>query len=59
MRYYQGVKLMPGARELVAALKERGIFVAIVSAGVDLLIGSIAKLLDVDDWVSNGFQYDD
>ena len=50
---------MPGARELVEALKARGIYVAIVSAGVDLLIGSIAKLLDADDWVSNGFQYDD
>ena len=59
MRCYQGVKLNPGARELVDALKERGINVSIVSAGVDLLIGSIAKMLNVDDWVSNGFQYDD
>ena len=59
MRCYQGVKLMTGARELVEALQARGIIVAIVSAGVDLLIGSIAKLLKVDDWVSNGFQYDD
>jgi phosphoserine phosphatase len=31
----------------------------IVSAGVDLMIGSIAKLLGVDDWAANGFQYDD
>ncbi|MBT4059835.1 MAG: HAD-IB family phosphatase [Euryarchaeota archaeon] len=59
MRCYQGVKLNPGARELVEALQERGIHVAIVSAGVDLLIGSIAKMLNVDDWVSNGFQYSD
>ena len=59
MRCYQGVKLMTGARELVEALQDRGIIVAIVSAGVDLLIGSIAKLLKVDDWVSNGFQYDE
>ncbi len=58
MRCYQGVKLMPGARELIEALQERGIFIAIVSAGVDLLIGSIAKMLNVDDWVSNGFRYD-
>jgi phosphoserine phosphatase len=50
---------MPGARELIEALQSRGILVAIVSAGVDLLIGSIAKLLKVDDWVSNGFRYDD
>ena len=59
MRCYQGVKLMPGARELIEALKERGIFIAFVSAGVDLLIGSIAKMLNVDDWVSNGFRYDE
>ena len=59
MRCYQGVKLMTGARELVEALQARGIIVAIVSAGVDLLIGSIAKLLKVDDWISNGFQYDE
>jgi phosphoserine phosphatase len=59
MRCFQGVKLMPGARELIEALKSRGIIVAIVSAGVDLLIGSIAQLLNVDDWISNGFQYDD
>ena len=59
MRCYQGVKLMTGARELVEALQARGITVAIVSAGVALLIGSIAKLLKVDDWISNGFQYDE
>ena len=59
MRCYQGVKLMTGARELIEALQARGVIVAIVSAGVDLLIGSIAKMLNVDDWVSNGFQYDE
>ena len=58
-RCFQGAKLMPGARELVHALQSRGILVAIVSAGVDLLIGSIAQMLNVDDWVSNGFRYDD
>ena len=59
MRCFQGIKLMPGARELVQALQSRGVLVAIVSAGVDLLIGSIAQMLNVDDWVSNGFRYDD
>ena len=57
VRCYQGVSLNPGARQLVEALKERGVYVAIVSAGVDLLIGSIAHMLKVDDWASNGFQY--
>ncbi len=59
IRCYQGVKLMNGARELIEELQNRGILVAIVSAGVDLLIGSIAQMLKVDDWISNGFQYDD
>ena len=59
MRCYQGVKLMTGARELIEELQARGVIVAIVSAGVDLLIGSIAKMLNVDDWVSNGFLYDE
>lgn len=59
MRCYQGVTLMPGARDLINALQERGVKVAIVSAGVDLLIGSIAQMLKVDDWVANGFRYDD
>ena len=59
MRCYQGVNLNPGARELIDALKERGIVVSIVSAGVDLLIGTIAQMLKVDDWIANGFQYDE
>jgi len=59
MRCYSGVRLMDGARDLVEALQARGVHVSIVSAGVDLLIGSIAKMLKVDDWASNGFNYDE
>ena len=59
MRCYQGITLMTGARELVEALKSRGVIVAIISAGVDLLIGSIAQMLKADDWISNGFRYDE
>ena len=50
-RAYAGVKLMPGAREVVEQLLEKGIFVAIVSAGVDLFVSSIAGMLKVDDWI--------
>ena len=50
---------MPGARETVQRLKEEGVFVAIVSAGVDLFVSSIASMLDVDDWIANGFVFDD
>lgn len=58
-RAYSGVKLMNGARELVAELKEKGIFVAIVSAGVDIFVSSIAAMLKADDWIANGFQFND
>ena len=59
MRCYSGVKLMKGAREVVEELQARGIFVAIVSSGVDLLIGTIASMLKVDDWAANGFEWDE
>lgn len=58
-RSYSGVKLMPGARELVDELKSNGVFVAIVSAGVDLFVSSIASMLKVDDWVANGLLFND
>jgi len=58
-RAYSGVKLMKGARELVAELKEKGVFVAIVSAGVDIFVSSIASMLKVDDWIANGFKFND
>lgn len=57
-RAYSGVKLMPGARALVSALKQRGVFVAIVSAGVDIFVSTIAGILQADDWIANGFEFD-
>ncbi len=59
MRCYSGVKLMEGAREVIEELQSRGVFVAIVSSGVDLLIGTIASMLKVDDWAANGFEWDE
>ncbi len=58
-RAYSGCKLMKGARDLVADLKSNGIYVAIISAGVDLYVQSIAALVKADDWVANGFEFDD
>lgn len=58
-RAYAGVKLMPGAKELVAQLLEAGVYVAIVSAGVDVFVSSIAGMLKVDDWIANGFVFDE
>ena len=58
-RAYAGVQLMEGARELVLRLQEAGIFVAIVSAGVDLFVASIAAMIKVDDWIANGFEFNE
>ena len=44
---------------MVETLKSHGIFVAIVSAGVDLFVSSIAAMLKVDDWIANGFVFND
>ncbi|MEC8914319.1 MAG: HAD-IB family phosphatase, partial [Candidatus Thermoplasmatota archaeon] len=51
MRCYSGITLMAGARDVVRELQSRGIFVAIVSAGVDVFVSAIASMLKVDDWV--------
>ena len=59
MRCYSGITLIEGARDVVRELQERGVFVAIVSAGVDVFVASIASMLKVDDWVANGFDWDD
>ena len=59
MRCYSGVGLIEGARKVVENLKKRGVFVAIVSSGVDIFVGAIANMLKVDDWVANGFEWDD
>tara|TARA_S200000501_G_scaffold123929_1_gene116970 strand:+ start:431 stop:1129 length:699 start_codon:yes stop_codon:yes gene_type:complete len=59
MRCYSGVGLMKGARDVVEELQTRGVYVAIVSSGVDLFVGAIANMLKVDDWVANGFEWDE
>ena len=51
--------LMDGARDVVEELQSRGVFVAIISSGVDLFVGAIAGMLKVDDWAANGFEWDD
>jgi len=58
-RCYSGITLMAGARDVVRELRARGVFVAIVSAGVDVFVAAIAAMLKVDDWVANGFEWDD
>ncbi|MAR41718.1 MAG: hypothetical protein CMB58_000020 [Methanobacteriota archaeon] len=59
MRCYSGIGLMEGARDVVEELHRRGVYVAIVSSGVDLFVGAIANMLKVDDWAANGFEWDE
>jgi len=59
MRCYSGVGLIKGARNVVEELQQRDIFVGIVSSGVDIFVGTIANMLKVDDWVANGFEWDE
>ena len=58
-RAYAGIKLITGAREVVARLQEDGILVVIISAGIDIFVGAIAAMLKVDDWIANGFEFGD
>jgi len=58
-RMYSGVALMKGVRETVKTLQDAGVYVAIVSAGVDLFVSSIAAMLKVDDRIANGFEFDE
>lgn len=48
------VPLMPGARETIKAISDRGIKTAIVSAGIDLLADRVADELGVDVDMANG-----
>jgi phosphoserine phosphatase len=50
--------LMPGARELVASLRRRGVRTAIVSGGIDLLAKRVARELGIDVALANGFRVD-
>ncbi len=50
------VPLIPGARETIAALKEHGITTAIISGGLDLLAGRVARELKIDHVFANGLE---
>lgn len=54
----KGVPIMPGAKEAVEGLRERGVKTAIVSAGIDLLSERIADDLRIDRQVANGLVAD-
>jgi phosphoserine phosphatase len=50
--------LMPGVETTVAALREAGIELAIVSGGVDVMAEQVARRLGIAHVAANGFVYD-
>lgn len=48
--------LMPGARELMAGLRERGVATCILSGGLDLLARKVCLDLGIDMYVANGLR---
>jgi len=50
------VPLMPGAPELVRAIRARGARTAIISGGIDLLARRVAKELGIDVALANGLR---
>jgi phosphoserine phosphatase len=52
------VPLMPGAKKAISGLREKGYRTAIVSAGIDLLSERIARELEIDAQLANGFVLD-
>ncbi len=57
-RILADVPLMPGAADLVRALRARGARTAIVSGGLDLLARRVARELGIDVALANGVRVD-
>lgn len=54
-----GIPYRPGAQELVAALKAKGLRLALLSSGLDILVSRVARELDFDIWIANGLSFTD
>ncbi len=52
------VPLMPGAPELLGALKDRSVTTAIISGGIDVLAERLGRTLGIDVVLANGFETD-
>ncbi len=57
-RILAGIPIRRGARELVSWLHRRGVIVALVSAGVDLLVQRVAREVGADVYVSPRLRWD-
>ena len=50
-------RLRRDAREVVAGLKERGIDIAVVTSGIDLLAEHVSSALGIRHWMANGLSF--
>ncbi len=57
-RILDRVPLMPGATELLRALKDRSVTTAIISGGIDVLAERLGRTLGIDVVLANGFETD-
>ncbi|HEX2022768.1 MAG TPA: HAD family phosphatase [Candidatus Thermoplasmatota archaeon] len=55
-RMLERAPLMPGAREVVAGLRARGVATCILSGGIDLLARRVCLDLGIDMYVANGLR---
>jgi len=55
----RGVPLIPGAHDLMNALRENDITTGIISGGIDLLARQVAQRLGIDFYVANGLESDE
>ena len=56
---HERTRIMDGAKELVDALRARGIATCIVSGGLDLLARRVCQELGIDMYVANGLRLND
>ena len=52
------VELNPEAKPLFRALRRRGVRIALVSSGIDLLVRRVAAELGADAWAANKLEFD-
>jgi phosphoserine phosphatase len=55
---FSEVRLSPGAEEAVKELRRKGLEVALVSGGVEVLVEKVAELLGIKHWVCPALSYD-
>ena len=53
-----GYKVRREAPAVMDALRRKGIDLALVTAGIDILAGEVAKDLGIEHWVANGLRFD-